>query len=454
MSTKLPPGPSLSVPAQTVRFFRDPFTLMEESVKECGEIFTLRILGLGRWVFLCSPALVKEMFKAPADVLTAGEINRKQLGWIFGSNASFSLDGTEHRERVRIVHPQLNGPRVHLHIDTMLSVVNRAIDSWPIGEPFAFLPRAHRISLDVMVHAMFGRSSLDRLAELAELFDRFATRGLRSPIIAMPLLQVDLGRLSPWGRFLALRRQVQEAFGQEIAARLRRHESEAVPSETTEVIEALIEARQRDGQGLDADALLSEVMVLLFAGHETTGSILTWALECVLSNPGVANRLREEIREVIGEGAVASEHLEHLPYLDAVIHESIRYRPIAPMAGIRLAKEDYVIGGYRITAGSIVTQGFPAMARRADLFDNPHVFDPEHFFKRKMKPFEWNPFGGGTRMCLGRGLAEVELKVALATLLQRTTLVSGQKDVRPVRHGFFFAPNRGLQVVMDSRRDL
>ncbi len=450
MSLDLPPRPSLSVPSQTLRFLRDPFSLLDEAVEECGDIFRLRILGLGSWVFLCSPALIKEMFKAPADILVAGEINRKQLGWVFGSNASFSLDGAAHRERVRIVHPQLNGPNVQAHIGTMRDVMQRAIDSWPDSESFAFLPRAHRISLDVMVHAMFGRSSAERRFELAELFDRFAAKGLRSPIVAMPFLQIDLGSWSPWGRFLALRNQVLDAYRQEIEGRLA--EVEVPEGEVPEIIAALIAGRQRDGGRLDLDALLSEVLVLLFAGHETTGSILTWTLECILSHPEVEERLRSEVREVVGESPVGPEHLQRLPYLDAVLNESIRHRPIAPMAGIRLAKQDYEIGGYRIAEGSIVTQGFPAMARRSDLFHRPGVFDPEHFFERKMKPFEWNPFGGGTRMCLGRGLAEVELKVAVATLLQRVILRLDQPEVRPVRHGFFFAPNHGLRVALEERR--
>jgi unspecific monooxygenase len=452
----MPPRPSGSVLGHTVRFLRDPFSLIEQATAECGDVFSVRILGLGEWVFLGSPELIREMFKAPTDVLAAGETNRDQLGFMLGTDATFSLDGQDHRRRQRLVHPQLNGPRVLRHLPAMREISLRKLAGWPADRPISFLTEAHRISLEVMIHAMFGSSEGARLERLADLFERFATRGLRSPLIAMPYLQVDLGRFSPWGRILHMRREMLEAFGAEVTARVRARradggDAEDAGEEAGDILTALTETPLHDGGYLTEAQLLDEVINLLFAGHETTGNAMTWAMESLHAHPEVLERVRAELDEVVGGEPVAAEHLDRLTYLQAAIQESIRYRPMAPMAGIRRVKKPFEIGGYEIPPGTLVVQCFPAMARRPELYEHPCRFAPEHFHGRKTKPFEWNPFGGGTRMCIGRGLAEVELKVVLATLLQHADFRIAQDEVKPVRQGFFFGPDRGLLLEVTKR---
>lgn len=438
-----PPRPTTPAVLQTLRFLHDPFTLIEHAQRECGDLFALRLLGIGEWVFLCSPALVREMFKAPADILVAGELNAKTLGFMLGLDATFTLDGSAHRERQRIVHPQLNGKLAKQHIGIMQQVTRDAIERWPTGRPFAFLEEAHRISLEVLIHAMFHADQADQKRKLTECFDRYSADGLRSPLVAMPALHLDLGRRSPWGKILHLKKLTREAFAEEMAGRVAQRGQ--CPAHG-DIAHALVHAEQGDGQHLSHASLVDEAINLLFAGHETTGNILAWTLEAVLTHPTVLARLKEELAEVCGDGELSAAHLQELKYFDAVINEAIRYRPIAPMAGVRLVKKAYEIGGHALSEGMVVAQCFPAMTRRRDLFTHPERFDPDHFYGRKLRPFEWNPFGGGTRMCVGRGLAEIELKVVLATLLRRVDFRLQQERVRPVRKGMFFAPSQGLQV--------
>lgn len=447
MDPQPPPRISGSALSHTARFLKDPFSLIEEGTRQHGDLFSVRLLGFGDWTFLGSPELVRAMFKAPLDVLVAGEANRDQLGFMLGTDASFSLDGAQHRQRQRLVHPFLNSPRkIHQHVPTIQRLTRRMIDGWPRQAPFAFLHEAHRLSLEAMVHTLLSGSDEEALDRLTDLFDRFAGRGLRSPLVAMPFLQWNLGRWSPWGRILHMRRQVMEQFRHHVRQRCEASAGFRDP------IARLAVTPQKDGAHLTESALLEELINLLFAGHETTGTIMTWAVECLLTHPDVLRRVRNEIDDVLADVAVEAEHLDHLPYLDAVIQEAIRFRPIAPMAGVRRVKKPFQIGGFELPPDHLVVQCFPAMARRAELFERPQVFDPEHFFRRKMQPFTWNPFGGGTRMCIGRGLAELELKVVLATLLQKVDFKLAQPSVRPVRNGFFFAPNRGLQVTWTPRR--
>lgn len=445
--TRLPPELPAPALVQTLRFLKDPFSLMAEATERFGDVFTLRVLGFGTWVFVGSPELVRQVFRAPTDVLAAGEVNTRQLGFMLGTDATFTLDGEAHLTRSRIVHPLLNGRGALAHVAMIREVFERALASWPEGVPFSFLPHGHRLSLDVLMATMFPATPAERRRELAAIFDRFASRGLRSPLIALPALQIDLGPLSPWGRVLRLRREVRTALEQEVE-RYRTHAEEPGGAETEGVLPALIRARSRDGAALSASALLDEVINLLFAGHETTGTILSWVIECLCSRPPVLARVREELDQVLGDGPFTSEHAESVPYLEAVIQEAIRYRPIAPMAGVRLVKQPFALGEHVIPPGTLISQCFPAMTRRRDLFEEPESFRPEHFYQRKFKPFDWNPFGGGTRMCIGRGLAEIELKTAVATLVHHADLTIAQKRVTPTRHGFFFGPSEGLKVIV------
>lgn len=441
----------------TVRFYRDPFQMVEEAQKTHGDIFSISLLGLGQWVFLCSPDLVREMFKAPTDVLPAGENNGQLLGFMLGTDATFSLDGDAHRQRQWLVHPHLNKPSmIERHVPAIRTVALRALERWPRDRPFPFLDHGHRISLDVMLHLFFGDSEGAALDHLREVFEVFAGKGCRSPLIPLSFLQINLGPWSPWGKILEMRRQVKEAFGAEIDRRISAappssEDDGTAPPSDLDVITQLARTPQRNGELLSRQSLLDEVLNVVFAGHEATGATLTWALETLHSHPEVLERVHAELEDVLGGQPVTAQALPRLEYLAAVIQETIRYRPLAPMAGVRKVAKPFEIGGRTLEPGTIVTQCFPRMAQNPEVFERPEIFDPERFYRRKIAPFTWNPFGGGSRMCIGRGLAELELKVVLATLLQEAEFELAQDDVKPERAGLFFGPSKGLMLRVRNR---
>ncbi|MEL7061275.1 MAG: cytochrome P450 [Acidobacteriota bacterium] len=446
-SPPLSPPPRLRQPAllQTRRFLADPFELLSDAHARLGPVFAVPLLGLGTWVFVGRPDLVKEMFKAPPDVLAAGEINRQQLGFLLGENATFCLDGKAHDRRRRVVLPFLNGSGAKSRVPLIAARGIDAIEAIEAGDRLRIQPWAHHLSLHILMHVFFGDAPRDEVDRLEAAFERFASRGLRSPLVMLPFLQRDLGPWSPWGRVLAWRRQVVDAVRAQIRARLAR------PDDYDDVAARLAQATTLDGDALDEDALVDETINDLFAGHETTGNILAWCVECLWTHSDVLARARAEIDMTVGDRPIEVEDLARLDYLQAVIDETTRYRPIAPMAGLRLAKERYSLGGYSIEAGTVLAQCFPVMGHLEDLYERPSAFDPAHFHGRKLPPYHWNPFGGGRRQCLGKGLAEVELLVLLAEMLRRLDLRIAQDSVRPVRDGVFFSPNRGLEVEILSR---
>jgi len=221
-----------------------------------------------------------------------------------------------------------------------------------------------------------------------------------------------------------------------------------------DVASLLALAPGEDGAILSRQTVRDEIMNDVFAGHETTGTTLAWCLELALTHPEVLAKLRAETDAVVGTGLVRAEHLKRLPYLRAFLEEAVRVRPISPVAGIRVVKEKYSIGGYELPAGTVVAHSNSIFAAREEVFENPERFDPDRFLGKAPQAYSWNPFGGGRRMCLGKGLAEVELAVVMATMLGRRDIVLRQDKVERQRAGVFFAPSQGLLIETRRRPEL
>ncbi len=443
-----PPRPSCSVFAQTSRFLKDPLPLLREAYDECGDVFSLRLLGMGEWAFVCSPETVKEVFKAPADVLDAGGIHRQMFGNIFGYDSTFNLDGRAHRERQKIVFPLLNGPEILQYVPIIFEETAQTLDSWPQDQTFSLLPQTHHISLRILTQAMFGQESPDTIARLVAQFEHFAETGPRSPLVRMPLLQVDLGRYSPWGKIVRLREETRGMFRELLK---RRKTQIAAGEPQRDIMGKLLSAQQSDSTQLSTESALDEILTLLFAGHETTGTALTWIVERVLSHPEVLEKLLTEIESVLGNRPITAGDLRQLKYLDAVINESHRCRAIAPMAAIRVTEKPFPVGDYVVPEGRVVAECLYIMSLREDLYSEPERFRPERFLSQKPQRYEWTPFGGGRRACAGKGLAHLELVAITATLLQRMKLRLASSTNRAVREGHMFIPEHGLRIQAEKR---
>ena len=428
------PRPSASTLTQTWRFFKDPMGMLRSAREECGDIFCLRVLGFGDWVFVCSPQLAREMFRSSDDHLSAGDVNHAFLGHVLGKNSFFNMDGEDHARRRRTISPPLIGKEILQQIKPIREIAERCIDEWPEGEARWLLPLFNDVSLEIMLKLLFGDLERERLERLAHLSETFFEVGLRSPIVFLKPLQWNLGPWSPWGKVLRMRKELFTVIGQEIDERLEGRR----PTEGGVLGDLLqIEGEHR----LSREALIHEMVTITFGAQEATGKILAWTLVAILTHPPVHERVMDELREVVGDGPIESEHLSRLPYLEAVIQEGIRYRPLSPMAGIRRAHEGSRLGGYEIPAGTMVSHGFAEIAQDPQRFPNPKEYDPEHFFSNKLDPYTFNPFGGGTRRCLGKRFAEMEMQVILATALRAAELeVIQDSGLEPVRQGLLFAP--------------
>jgi cytochrome P450 family 110 len=438
----LPPGPRAPAALQTLRYVRNPLPFMDECHRRYGEAFTIRMVGLGSWVFLSNPADLKTFFTAPPDVLHGGEINRAVFGPVAGTTASFVIDGETHLRRRRLLVGPFHSERMPVYGEIMQRVCSEVIAGWRSDAPLPLHPQLQRIAFEVILAAVFG---LDLKAgeknELKQLLIRLADEAVGSALLLLPALRHDLGAWSPWGKVLRVIEAADAALLAEIARR-RGSQNDSL----RDILSLLLALRDEDGRPLSDQELRDELVTMLSAGHETTATSLAWAFECVLSRPKVLERIDAELEGVEDFGTAKLE------YLDAVIKESMRLRPIFPNGGGRISKAPFEIAGHTLPRGTVITNCNYLVARRLDLYPAPDEFRPERFLGRQPPPFDWTPFGGGARRCLGAGFALYEMRVVLATVLSQARLRIVGGPVRAQRRGYFLAPSGGLPVVVSKTR--
>ena len=307
------------------------------------------------------------------------------------------------------------------------------MESWPVGEPFALRPHTQRITLAVIMRAVFGVHDEDRLVRFGRLIERFSDRV--SAVLAFPMLRRNLGPWSPWTRFQRAREALDEFIYEEIA--LRRAEVAAGGGEREDVLSLLLAARHDDGSPMSDEELRDELVTVLAAGHETTATGLAWAIERLLRNQRVLSRLRDSI--AAGEDE----------YLEATVIETLRARPVIVDVARKLTSPAR-IGDYELPAGTFVMAAIAALHYREDLFPEPEQFRPERFLGSRPDNYAWIPFGGGVRRCVGAAFAEYEMRVVLRGILERAELSAPDPKPEKVKvRNITLAPGRGAQVRLD-----
>jgi cytochrome P450 len=303
------------------------------------------------------------------------------------------------------------------------------------------------ITLDVILRAVFGLDEGPAKSELRAALLELLNLGA-NPQLLLAAQQANGDGASPAARFLAVRERVDRSLFDEIAAR-RQAEAQGRLVDRTDILSLLVQATYDDGRPLEDQALRDELMTMLLAGHETTATALAWAVSHVLGHPEVRVRLLEELRDV--EPALDPQRVTRLEYLDAACRETLRLTPIVPLVGRRLTRP-MRIGSQDLPAGVVAAPCIYLAHRRADRWPEPTRFRPERFLESKPTPYEFLPFGGGVRRCLGMAFALVEMKLVLAEVLSRIELRAAPGyQVRVVRRSVTLAPSEGMPVVAERR---
>jgi len=443
---RLPKGPPDPQWWQTIQGIFRPLEYSEAARKRYGDIFTFRFLN-AYYVVVCDPQGIQKIFTADPDLFDSGKANAAFFQPSLGENSLVLLDGKRHQRQRKLLMPPFHGERMRTYGRLICEIAEQTVDRWQIGEPFVMRDATQDISLRVILRAVFGLAEGDRLQQLRHTLTQMlevTASPLRASLLFVPALQRDLGAWSPWGRFLRLRQQVDDLIYAEIADRRQQEPGE-------DILSLMMSARDEDGKPMTDVELRDELMTLLFAGHETTATALAWAFYWIHHQPEVGEKL---LRELDGVGADADPvEVARLPYLHAVCCETLRICPVVLFTFARMLKAPFEVMGYQLEPGTVLLPSIYLTHRREDLYPEPEKFKPERFLERKYSAYEFIPFGGGDRLCIGYAFAQYEMKLVLATAMQCVRLqLANRRPVVPVRRGLTMSPSGGVRMVAIDRR--
>ena len=428
----LPPGPREPALVQILRWVARPLELLDACHRRHGDVFTMRAPGGVSFVVVATPELIKQVLAADSDVLLAGVGNATLLEPMLGRHSLLTLDGKEHLRQRRLLLPAFHGERVHGFAAVMREITEASFAGWPVGRPFALHPLMQSITLDVILRTVFGlvdspahRELRDQLVELLDV----AT----NPWLLLPgMLGIDPLRV-PWLRIARLKRALDASLYRLIAERRRE------PAGGSDVLAMMLAARDDQGRAMTDVELRDELVTLLLAGHETTATSLAWTFERLLANPHTFDRLAGEL--AAGDDA----------YLDGVIRETLRVRPIVPLIGRHVARP-FQLGPWLVPAGSRIAPSIYLAGKNPQAYPAPERFEPERWIGVKPDPYTWLPFGGGIRRCIGMAFAQFEMRVVLQTVVPRARMRLADGPARVTRRGITLAPKGGTRVVLEERR--
>jgi len=439
----MPPTAALPMPVQALLWMGRPVEFMQRCRKRYGPTFVVK-LPVFRLVSFSTPEPIRQIFAAKGDEMHAGGVNRI-LRAIVGSSSVLLLDGPEHMRQRKLLLPSFHGERMRHYGATMAEITRRSVASWPEGRAFALHPYTQDITLQIILRTVFGAEEGAQLAELSDALKRMLAAGEHRIALA-PILYLsehpEAERRLPWRWLLRNRDRTDAILYRQIAAR-RAERDTGRP----DVLAMLLQARDEAGEALTDVELRDELMTALAAGHETTATSLAWAFERLLLHPQTYERLREEVR-----GAAAEpEKLAALPYLDAVVKEVMRLRPVVPLVG-RVLQQPFTLDGYDLPTGTAVAANIFLAHRNPDVYPEPDAFRPERWLGVQPDPTSYLPFGGGIRRCIGAAFATYEMKIVLGTILGACDLeLEAQVPARIVRRAITFWPEGGTRVRIRRR---
>lgn len=428
----LPPGPGGPAALHLARLSERPLETLLRWHARYGDLFTVRYPVFGTGVYVADPAAIRALHTGDQSDLRAGEANAP-LGAVLGDRSVLVLDGAEHLRQRRLLLPPFQGSAVAAFRTVTREAAEREVARWRPGQRFAVRDRMRALTFDVIARAVFGveqRERIERLrAALVKVLDS-------QYVFLLPRgWQRDLGPLSPGGIVARRLRAADALLYEEIARRRRAPDLD----ERTDVLSLLLRARDEDGRPMSDRELRDELMTMLVAGHETTATGLAFAFDLLGHQPATLARLRDELAGG-GEGGRTDA------YLDAVVTETLRLRPVIDANQRRLTRPR-VVAGWELPAGISVYPAIALVHRREDLYPRAGAFRPERFLDGRAESYAWLPFGGGIRRCIGAALAQAEMAEAIRTVALRAELRPLRDRPEPVvLRGVTLVPRHGTPV--------
>jgi cytochrome P450 len=433
----LPPPPVIPVarPLQVLRFSVRQIQFVFHARRKLGDVFAMNGLTHGEPVITCHPDHARSLFTAKAELVPslAGE---SALRPVVGPNSTLTALGERHMRQRKMLLPAFHGDAVERYAQMISDVTEAAIDRWPKGKPFALAPRMQAITLDVIMAGIFGIEGRPRPGTPEHVM-RTAIRSLLAAS-TWPLAQVaelmNIGREDPVG----MTKVGIGAVDVPVYAVIRARRKAADLDERRDIMSMLMRARSDEGEALTDQEIRDELLTLVLAGHETTANSLAWIWERLVRSPQAYERLRAAARDGNGDAG---------DVIEETIVEGMRVRPVVPIIGRRVMVP-WRLGDYCVPGGTGVTISVLLLHHREDLYPDPFAFRPERWTGRKPGTYEWIPFGGGIRRCLGAALAMAEQRVVLRAMAERLDLRAAEPEAeRAIHRNVTMIPSRGGRVV-------
>jgi cytochrome P450 len=408
---------------------------MQECREKYGDSFSVKFVGFERpMVLISDPKAIKALYTEREHGLPPGR--NIVLEPIVGSRSLLILEGSDHLAHRKVMLPPFHGERMRSYEPIVEEIVAREVDSWPLGEEFAIHPRMQAITLEVILRVVFGVAEGPRLERLRDVLTRVLEETASPFGQLIGLATRRFGSRGPWAKFERQLNAADELLYAEIGERRATGDFE----QRDDILSVLMQARFEDGGEMSDTDLRDQLMTLLLAGHETTATALAWTFDLLLRHATPLQRLRDSLEAGDDD------------YMRATINESLRLRPVVPLAGRRLAK-DLAVDGLTLPAGTDVTPAIWLAHTRADSFPEPFAFRPERFLEGSPETYAWIPFGGGIRRCIGASFAEFEMRIALREVLTRCELHKASPAPERIgRRNITLSPKDGTPVVVTARR--
>ena len=438
--SSLPPGPSGRF-APTLRYLRDPFRFYEDAQKRFGDLISMNSMN-GQLVITFSPEGARQILAGREEDFYVG-FGVDAVVPLVGPGSLLITSGDQHRRDRKRLSPTFHGGRMRAYADQVEGSVRACTNRWTAGQEITLRNEMEEISSEVIVRTVFGVNRPER-SQAFRTAIREAVNEVPTAPIFFKFLQRRFAGFGPWANFLRAKQRLDDLIFDQIKVA----KSMAKPGE--DILSKLITLETEDGMALSDTEIRDHIFTLLFAGHETTATSLSWVLYELMRNPAELRWLRSEL-ESLGDAPRPDELAAH-PALDAAIRESLRLHPVL-LEFMRTVKTEFELEGWKIPAGVTVAGAIPMIHRNQELYPDPLRYRPQRFIERKFAPHEFATFGGGHRHCLGAAFAIHEMTIAVGTIVREFDLsLLSDQPLRPVRRNATIAPEGGVPTRVDAIR--
>lgn len=449
---KLPNGPQTPAVLQMLRWIISPMSFMEACAAKYGDMFVLKLENDSPpLIFVSNPQVLQQILTNDTKEFAAPGDANLLLESLLGKRSVVTISGAEHQRQRQLLLPPFHGERMRSYSQVISDITEKIISQYQIGQSFNIRSVAQAITLRTIMQAVFGLDEGPRAEKVQHFLGEILEKGsskLSVALLYFPFLQRDFGPINFWGRQMRRQQEADRLLYAEIQER-----REQPDSSRTDILSLLMSARDEAGQAMTDEELRDELMTLLIAGHETTATAIAWAFYWIHKLPSVRQKLLQELDSLADNPDPNA--IFKLPYLNAVCCETLRIYPVAMLTFPRVVKTPISLGGYDLEPGTGVIGSIYLIHQREDLYPQPKQFKPERFLERQFSPYEYLPFGGGARRCIGLAFAQLEMKLAIAKILTSRDLeLVDNGEIRPQRRGLVTGPNRPIEMVIKSQRQV